>query len=59
MREHPESITAAEEFFRLAMPLTHIGRVCPVKTQVGEHEVEAGGRISLTWAAANRDPLCL
>jgi len=57
LREHPEAInTAAEEFFRLAIPLTHIGRVCPVKTDVQGLEVEAGGRISLTWAAANRDP---
>jgi cytochrome P450 len=57
MRSHPEAInTAAEEFFRLAIPLTHIGRVCPVKTDVHGFEVEAGGRISLTWAAANRDP---
>ena len=57
LREHPESVnTAAEEFFRLAMPLTHLARVCPVKTDVHGYEVEAGGRISLTWAAANRDP---
>jgi cytochrome P450 len=57
LHEHPESInTAAEEFFRLAIPLTHIGRVCPAKTDVQGFEVEAGGRISLTWAAANRDP---
>lgn len=57
LREHPEAInTAAEEFFRLAVPLTHIGRVCPAKTDVQGHEVEAGGRISLTWSAANRDP---
>jgi cytochrome P450 len=38
------------------MPLTHIGRVCPVATDVHGYKVEAGGRISLTWAAANRDP---
>lgn len=35
LREHPEAInTAAEEFFRLAIPLTHIGRVCPAGAQV-------------------------
>ena len=57
LREHPEIVnTAAEEFFRLAIPLTHIGRVCPAKTDVEGFSVEAGGRISLTWAAANRDP---
>ena len=57
LREHPEAVnTAAEEFFRLAIPLTHIGRVCPAKTEVQGFTVAAGGRISLTWAAANRDP---
>ncbi|MEX1118774.1 MAG: cytochrome P450 [Terrimicrobiaceae bacterium] len=57
LREHPEAVNlAAEEFFRLAIPLTHIGRVCPAKTNVHGYEVEPGGRISLTWAAANRDP---
>lgn len=57
IREHPEMInTAAEEFFRLFIPLTHIGRVCPVKTDVHGHQVEAGGRVSLTWSSANRDP---
>ena len=48
--------TAAEEFFRLFIPLTHIGRVCPVATDVHGHHVEAGGRVSLTWSSANRDP---
>ena len=57
LREHPEAVnTAAEEFFRLAIPLTHIGRVCPAKTEMQGFTVAAGGRISLTWAAANRDP---
>lgn len=57
LREHPEAVTtAAEEFFRLSIPLTHIGRVCPAATDVQGHLVEPGGRISLTWAAANRDP---
>jgi cytochrome P450 len=57
IREHPESInTAAEEFFRLFIPLTHIGRVCPVQTDVHGYKVEAGGRVSLAWSSANRDP---
>ncbi len=37
------------------MPLTHIGRVCPVTTDVHGAEVPAGGRVSLGWASANRD----
>ncbi len=57
LREHPEAInTAAEEFFRLAIPLTHIGRVCPAGAEVHGETVAPDGRISLTWAAANRDP---
>lgn len=57
IREHPEMInTAAEEFFRLFIPLTHIGRVCPHATNIHGHDVEAGGRVSLAWSSANRDP---
>ena len=57
LREHPEAVNkAAEEFFRLAIPLTHIGRVCPAGSHVHGFEVQPQGRISLTWAAANRDP---
>jgi cytochrome P450 len=57
LRENPKMVTtAAEEFFRLFIPLTHIGRVCPHQTEVHEHEVEAGGRVSLCWSSANRDP---
>ena len=57
LREHPEAInTAAEEFFRLAIPLTHIGRVCPAGAEVQGESVAPDGRISLTWSAANRDP---
>lgn len=37
------------------MPLTHIGRVCPVETEVHGVKVEAGHRVSLGWASANLD----
>lgn len=57
IRENPDRITlAAEEFFRLFIPLTHIGRVCPVTTDVHGFEVKPGGRVSLCWSSANRDP---
>ncbi|NIP95555.1 MAG: cytochrome P450, partial [Akkermansiaceae bacterium] len=36
-------------------PLTHIGRVCPVDTEVHGVAVQAGHRVSLCWASANRD----
>lgn len=56
LREDPKRIThASEEFFRFFMPLTHIGRVCPVATTVHGEAVSAGGRVSLGWASANRD----
>ena len=56
LREDPQRIThAVEEFFRVVSPLTHIGRVCPVATDVHGVTVPADGRVSLGWASANRD----
>jgi cytochrome P450 len=57
IRENPDRVNlASEEFFRVFIPLTHIGRVCPVKTDVHGFEVEPHGRVSLCWSSANRDP---
>lgn len=57
LREDPKRIVhAAEEFFRVFMPLTHIGRVCPAQTEVHGVKVQAGERVALGWAAANLDP---
>ena len=66
LAEHPEALEflrrdparivhAVEEFFRVITPLTHIGRVCPVETNVHGMTVKAGGRASLCWASANLD----
>lgn len=56
LREDPKRITlASEEFFRVFMPLTHIGRVCPADTEVNGVTVKAGERISLCWSSANFD----
>lgn len=56
LREDPSRIVhAGEEFFRVITPLTHIGRTCPVSTDVHGMTVPAGGRVSLCWASANRD----
>lgn len=56
LREDPRRITlASEEFFRVFMPLTHIGRVCPAETEVNGVTVEPGNRVSLCWASANHD----
>ncbi|MBT5900599.1 MAG: cytochrome P450 [Opitutaceae bacterium] len=57
LSEDPKHIIAAsEELFRVMTPLTHIGRVCPVATDVQGQTVPADGRMSLGWAAANFDP---
>ena len=56
LRSDPTRIVhAVEEFFRVVSPLTHIGRVCPVDTNVHGVPVKAGGRVSLCWASANQD----
>lgn len=56
LREEPKKcVLASEEFFRAFMPLTHIGRVCPVETNLSGHTVPPDGRLSLGWAAANFD----
>jgi len=66
LAEHPQAldclradpdriILASEEFFRAYMPLSHIGRVCPVATDVHGIGVEPGARVSLGWASANLD----
>lgn len=56
LREEPARIVhAVEEFYRVVTPLTHIGRVCPVETNVHGVTVKPGGRVSLCWASANRD----
>lgn len=56
LRGDPKRIRlASEEFFRVFMPLTHIGRVCPVETDVHGVEVPAKGRVSLCWNSANHD----
>ena len=56
LRADPKRITlAGEEFFRVFMPLTQIGRVCPQDTDVHGITVPAGDRIGLCWASANHD----
>ena len=64
--KHPEALEylrtdlsrvthASEEFFRVFMPLTHIGRVCPEETTVKGVTVPPNGRVALCWASANFD----
>ena len=56
LRNEPSLINCAgEEFIRFATPLTHIGRKCPVDTEVHGVTVKSGHLISLAWASANFD----
>lgn len=56
LREDPRRIVlASEEFFRIISPITQIGRVCPVDTDIQGVTVKADHRVSLCWASANRD----
>ena len=56
IRQEPEIINrAVEELIRYFAPLTQMGRVATQDTEVCEHAVKADSRISLCWAAANRD----
>jgi cytochrome P450 len=56
LRADPRRITlASEEFFRVFMPLTQIGRVCTADVTQHGVTVPAGERIGLCWASANHD----
>lgn len=48
-------VNASEEFFRAISPVTHIGRVCPAKTEIQGISVEPGALVSLCFASANHD----
>src|SRR5260221_11399931 len=48
-------VNACEELFRYISPLTHIGRGCPVETEVLGVPVPAKGKVSLGWSSANYD----
>ena len=57
LRDNPKGLViAGEEFFRAFMPLTQIGRVCPIETEIKGIKIPPGDRVSLGWAAANFDP---
>lgn len=56
LREDPRRIVlASEEFFRVFMPLTQIGRVCPEGAEIHGAKVKPDHRIGLCWASANFD----
>ncbi|MEP6668562.1 MAG: cytochrome P450 [Chthoniobacter sp.] len=56
LRQDPKRIVnACEELFRYISPLTHIGRVCPIDTEVMGVPVKPKGKVSLCWSSANYD----
>ena len=56
LKEDPKRIVhASEEFFRAISPVTHIGRVCPAKTEIHGVSVAPGALVSLCFASANYD----
>ncbi|EIJ40740.1 cytochrome P450 [Galbibacter orientalis DSM 19592] len=56
LKENPEIINnAVEELVRYFSPLTHMGREVTKNTTACEHAIKADTRVSLCWAAANRD----
>lgn len=56
LRQNPSLVNqAVEELIRYFSPLTQMGRVTTQDTQVCEHAIKADSRVSLCWAAANRD----
>ena len=56
LRDDPKRvIVAGEELIRYTTPLTHIGRLCPINTDVYGVEVKSDHLISLCWASANFD----
>jgi cytochrome P450 len=56
LRADPKRIVnACEELFRYISPLTHIGRVCPVESDVMGVTVKPKGKVSLCWSSANYD----
>jgi cytochrome P450 len=57
LRDDPKRVVlACEEFFRVFMPLTQIGRVSSSDQEICGHSLKAGERIGLCWASANFDP---
>jgi len=47
---------AVEEFIRYYSPSTSTARTVMEPITLGEHDFQAGDRVLLCWAAANRDP---
>jgi cytochrome P450 len=56
LRERPEMLPAAvEELLRLDPPFIAIARLATCDTVIGGQRIEAGQRVLVYWASANRD----
>ncbi|MBX3171165.1 MAG: cytochrome P450 [Candidatus Eremiobacteraeota bacterium] len=54
-RQPAELAPAIEEILRLEAPLLSNRRLVKQATQIGQHRLEAGDRVTLMWASGNRD----
>jgi cytochrome P450 len=56
LRDRPDLLPAAvEELLRLEPPFIAIARVATCATEIGGQRIEAGQRVLVYWASANRD----
>jgi cytochrome P450 len=56
LRAHPDLLPGAvEELLRLDPPFVAVARVATCDTEIGGRRVEAGQRVLVSWASANRD----
>jgi cytochrome P450 len=56
LRDHPDQLPAAvEELLRLDPPFIAVARLATCDTEVGGQRIEAGQRVLIYWASANRD----
>ena len=56
LRAHPDEIPdAVEELLRLHPPFVAVARTATRDTEIGGQRIEAGQRVLISWASANRD----
>lgn len=57
LRDDPELRTSAfDEFMRYFTPTQSLARTATCDVEIGGHQIRAGDRVFISWAAANRDP---
>ena len=57
LHDDPARVSAAvEESLRIHPPILYVPRTCTADTAIGGHAVQAGERVIVSLASANRDP---